>query len=224
MTLSIIATDGAGRFGAAVCSSSPAVAARTVHLRPGVGAVSSQNITDPRLGPRLLDRLECRDRAEVALATVLADTPDRDYRQLTVLDSSDHTAIFHGARTLGVHAAAQDRGVVAAGNMLAAESVPAALVAGFAAAGGELEERLLAALRAGLDAGGEEGPVHSAGLAVVADVEWRVTDLRVDWHDDPIAELGRLLEVWLPQRDEYVRRGLDPAAAPSYGVPGDPRP
>jgi uncharacterized Ntn-hydrolase superfamily protein len=224
MTFSIIATDGAGRFGAAVCSSSPAVAARTVHLRPGVGAVSSQNITDPRLGPRLLDRLGCHDEPEAALAEVVADTPDRDYRQLTVLDSTGRTAAFHGAATLGVHGAAQDHGAVAAGNMLATEAVPAAIVAGFAAAGGELEERLLAALRAGLDAGGEEGPVHSAGLAVVADVDWRVTDLRVDWHDDPIAELGRLLDVWLPQRDDYVRRGLDPASSPSYGVPGDSRP
>jgi uncharacterized Ntn-hydrolase superfamily protein len=63
--------------------------------------------------------------------------------------------------------------------------------------------------------------VHSAGLSVVAAVDWRVTDLRVDWHDDPVAELDRLLGVWLPQRDDYVQRGLDPAASPSYGVPGD---
>jgi uncharacterized Ntn-hydrolase superfamily protein len=223
MTFSITATDGSGRFGAAVCSSSPAVAARTVHLRPGVGAVSSQNVTDPRLGPRLLDRLACLDDADAALAEVVADTPDRNYRQLTVLDGTGRTAVFHGAHTLGVHGAAHDHGVVAAGNMLATESVPAALVAGFAATGGELEERLLAALRAGLDAGGEEGPVHSAGLAVVADVDWRVTDLRVDWHDDPVSELGHLLELWLPQRDDYVRRGIDPASSPSYGVPGDPR-
>ncbi|GDY40436.1 hypothetical protein SANT12839_013180 [Streptomyces antimycoticus] len=63
--------------------------------------------------------------------------------------------------------------------------------------------------------------MHSAGLAVVAEVEWRVTDLRVDWADDPVDRLAELLAVWLPQRDDYVRRGLDPASAPSYGVPGD---
>jgi uncharacterized Ntn-hydrolase superfamily protein len=56
---------------------------------------------------------------------------------------------------------------------------------------------------------------------VVAHVDWRVTDLRVDWHDEPVTELARLLDVWLPQRDDYVQRGLDPAASPSYGVPGD---
>jgi uncharacterized Ntn-hydrolase superfamily protein len=223
MTFSIIAMDGAGRFGAAVCSSSPAVAARTVHLRAGVGAVSSQNITDPRLGGRMLNRLGCRDSAEAALATVIAHTPARDYRQLTALDAAGGTAVFHGTRTLGVHGAARSGGVVAAGNMLATESVPAAMVEGFAVAGAELEERLLAALRAGLAAGGEAGPVHSAGLAVVGDVDWRVTDLRVDWHDDPVAELSRLLDVWLPQRDDYIRRALHPESSPSYAVPGDPR-
>jgi uncharacterized Ntn-hydrolase superfamily protein len=212
MTFSIIAMDGAGRFGAAVCSSSPAVAARTVHLRAGVGAVSSQNITDPRLGGRMLNRLGCRDSAEAALATVIA-----------ALDAAGGTAVFHGTRTLGVHGAARSGGVVAAGNMLATESVPAAMVEGFAVAGAELEERLLAALRAGLAAGGEAGPVHSAGLAVVGDVDWRVTDLRVDWHDDPVAELSRLLDVWLPQRDDYIRRALHPESSPSYAVPGDPR-
>ena len=223
MTFSIIAMDADGRFGAAVCSSSPAVAARTVHLRPGVGAVSSQNITDPRLGGRLLDRLGRKEDAESALATVVADTPARDYRQLAVLDAAGGTAVFHGTRTLGVHGAARNGGVVAAGNMLATESVPAAMVEGFAAAGADLEERLLAALRAGLAAGGEAGPVHSAGLAVVGDVDWRVTDLRVDWHDDPVAELSRLLDIWLPQRDDYIRRSLHPESSPSYAVPGDPR-
>ena len=91
----------------------------------------------------------------------------------------------------------------------------------FASATGQLEERLLAALLAGLDAGGEAGPVRSAGLAVVREVPWRETDLRVDWSEKPVQALGELLDVWLPQRDDYVTRGLDPAAAPSYAVPGD---
>jgi uncharacterized Ntn-hydrolase superfamily protein len=56
---------------------------------------------------------------------------------------------------------------------------------------------------------------------VVQDVPWRVTDLRVDWSDEPIAELSDLLELWLPQRDDYLARALDPSQAPSYGVPGD---
>lgn len=112
--------------------------------------------------------------------------------------------------------------MVGAGNLLAGPHIPQVLVDAYAAtAGRELEERLLHALRAGVAAGGEEGPVRSAGLAVVADVDWRVSDLRVDWADDPVDRLAELLEVWLPQRDDYVRRGLDPAGSPSYGVPGD---
>jgi uncharacterized Ntn-hydrolase superfamily protein len=206
----------------AVCSSSPAVAARCVHLRPRVGGAASQNVTDPRLGPALLDALSDLGDATAALDRVLATGGgDLEYRQLMVLDAKGRSHSYSGGHTLGTHAAASAGGAVAAGNMLATDAVPPAMLSAFTTAPGELEERLLAALRAGLDAGGEEGPVHSAGLAVVADVDWRVTDLRVDWHDEPVTELGRLLDVWLPQRDDYVQRGLDPAASPSYGVPGD---
>jgi uncharacterized Ntn-hydrolase superfamily protein len=117
MTFSLIARDtGTGAFGIVVSSSSPAVAARCAHLAPGIGAVASQNVTNPALGLR-------------------------------------------GLRLLG--------------------------------------------------------------LAVVEDVERRVTDLRVDDHDAPLTELERLLGVWLPQKADYRARGIDPTAAPSYGVPGD---
>jgi uncharacterized Ntn-hydrolase superfamily protein len=64
--------------------------------------------------------------------------------------------------------------------------------------------------------------VRSAGLVLVDRVPWPVADLRVDWHDDPISELARLWELWKPQLDSYVTRALDPEAAPSYGVVGDP--
>ena len=224
MTLSIVARDVSGgtvRFGVAASSSSPAVAARVAHLRPGVGAAASQNITDPRLGGRLLDRLAEHGDAEQALADLSASADNIEYRQLTVLGRTGPGFAYSGARTLGKHASATADGVVAAGNMLAGEHIPQAMVDAFAAAPGELEQRLVAALRAGLAAGGEEGPVRSAGVVVVSEAEWRVTDLRVDWADDPVERLAELVEVWLPQRDDYVTRSLDPAAAPSYGVPGD---
>jgi uncharacterized Ntn-hydrolase superfamily protein len=220
VTFSIVARDGS-RFGMAVSSSSPAVAARCAHLRPGVGAAASQNITDPRLGSRLLDGLSAHGDASRALSEVVAATEDIEYRQLTVLGPDGPGFAYSGGKTLGTYASACGDGVVAAGNMLAGECVPQAIVEAFGDATGELENRLLAALRAGLDAGGEEGPVHSAGLVVVADAEWRVTDLRVDWAEDPVDRLGELLDVWLPQRDDYVTRGLFPSTAPSYGVPGD---
>lgn len=223
MTFSIAATDRHGRFGIAVSSSSPAVAARCAHLRDGVGAVSSQNITDPRLGALLLDRLQAGASAQEAVNDIVREAPSVDYRQLVVLDARGGSAVFSGAHTLGVFAEGHGDNSIAAGNMLADPAVPQALCDGFEAATGDLEQRLLAALTAGLDAGGEEGPVRSAGISVVSGHGWRDTDLRVDWHDDPVAELARLLEVWLPQREDYVVRGLNPASSVGYGVPGDDR-
>ncbi|ASN37996.1 fimbrial assembly protein FimA [Arthrobacter sp. 7749] len=223
MTFSIAGTDGNGRFGMAVASSSPAVAARCIHLRDDVGAVSSQNITDPRLGPALLDRLESGDSAQQALDTVVSSVQNVDFRQLVVLDSSGGSAVFSGTKTLGVFGRGRSAASVGAGNMLAGASVIQAACDAFEATSGELEERLLAGLNGAITAGGEAGPVYSAGLSVVSGHGWRDTDLRVDWHENPITELGKLLEIWLPQRDAYVTRGLDPQASEGYGVPGDDR-
>ncbi len=222
MTFSIVARDATGAFGSAICSSSPAVAARCVHLADGIGGVNSQNITDPRLGPAILDRLRDGASAEEALGSITGSTPFIDYRQLLVVDEQGRAAAFSGEHALGVFGDSVGDGVVAGGNLLATAEVPRLMVDAFTAESGELEFRLLAAMRAAMAAGGEAGPVHSAGLSVVRRAGWRVTDLRVDWTDgDPIDELGRLVEVWMPQRDDYVTRGLDPSTAPSYGVPGD---
>lgn len=223
MTFSIAATDGNGRLGLAISSSSPAVAARCAHLRDGVGVVSSQNITDPRLGNALLDRLQAGDGAQQAIHAVVRENPAAEYRQLVVLDAKGGSAVFSGRHTLGVFGDGRGPNSVAAGNMLADPDIAQALCDGFEAATGDLEERLMAALRAGEAAGGEVGPVRSAGISVVSGHGWIDTDLRVDWSADPIAELGHLLEVWLPQRQDYVVRGLDPAASVGYGVPGDER-
>jgi len=223
MTFSIAARDSWGRLGMAVSSSSPAVAARCAHLRDGVGVVSSQNITDPRLGATLLDLLQSGNDPHAALETALADYPHAEYRQLVLLDAQGQSAVHHGAQTLGVFGEGRGTNCVAAGNMLSAAHVPQAMCDAFEDSSGELEERLLAAMRAALAAGGEEGPVHSAGICVVSGHGWRDTDLRVDWHDDPLGELERLLQVWLPQREDYVVRGLNPAQSVGYGVPGDAR-
>jgi len=225
MTFSIIAretaADGTVAFGMAVSSSSPAVAARCLHLRSGVGAVASQNITDPRFGPFLLDALASGASADEALATLADRDATLDYRQLSVLGATGPGATRSGPHTLGTYASAVGEDAVCAGNMLASTEVPSVMLAAFDAASGDLESRLLAAMQAGLAAGGEAGPVHSAGLAVVRSAGWVETDLRVDWSETPLEDLADLLEVWLPQRDDYVTRGIDPASSPSYGVPGD---
>jgi uncharacterized Ntn-hydrolase superfamily protein len=224
VTISLVGCCGrTGMLGAIVSSSSPAVAARCAWARARVGAACSQNITDPSLGPGLLDRIAGGASAAGALAAVTAATPLAAYRQLTVVDAFGRSASFSGARTLGRHADVSAADCAAAGNLLADESVPAAMAEAFAAdPAADLGDRLLAALAAGRDAGGEEGPVHSAGMVVYDAVAWPVTDLRVDWTEsDPVAELGELWARWQPLAADYVARALDPTGAPSYGVPGD---
>ena len=224
MTFSLTARcPDTGAFGIAISSSSPAGAARCVHRRPGVGAAASQNITDPRLGERLLDRLAAGDSATAAIAAVVAADRTADYRQLTVVDTAGRVAGHSGGHTLGIHHLAVGAGAIAAGNLLAASEVIDVLLAAFEdEPAGPLAARLLRALAAALAAGGEAGPVRSAGLAVTHPTAgWAETDLRVDWHDDPIGELGRLWALWEPQRADYITRGLHPASAPAYGVPGD---
>jgi uncharacterized Ntn-hydrolase superfamily protein len=209
-------------LGIAVSSSSPAVAARCAHVRAGVGAAASQNVTDPRLGPHLLDLLADGLDAEGAIGHVVREGgPALAFRQLACVDAAGGVASYSGSGTLGTHGTREADGCVAAGNLLAGVETLDAMTASFAASSGHLASRLLAALAAGEAAGGEEGPVRSAGVLVVHDVPWPVVDLRVDWHDDPIAELGRIWEVYEPQWRDYVLRALDPRAAPSFGVPGD---
>ncbi len=213
-----------GMFGLAVTSSSPCVASRCAWARPGVGAVATQNITDPGLGSRALDLMSFGKTAPQALEKIQQETPHLAYRQLALIDGAGRTAHHSGTRTLGTHGVVEGRDCVAAGNLLAESGVPAAMVAAFEAAQSEhLAERLLRGLEAGLAAGGEQGPVKSAGVLVVHELDWPLVELRQDWcDDDVIPALRRAWEVYRPQMADYVTRALDPSAAPSYGVPGDP--
>ena len=223
MTISIAGRCGrTGQFGVAISSSSPAVAARCAWIRAGVGAACTQNITDPRLGTVLLDRMAAGDAAPAAMAAVTGTEPLIAWRQLTAIDRDGVTAAWSGEQTLGTYATAEGPDCVAAGNLLADGDVPLEMTGAFAGRpDDDLGGRLVAALVAGLRAGGEAGPVHSAGLLIASDVPWPVTDLRVDWSQDPISELAALWRLWRPQADAYRLRALDPSAAPSYGVPGD---
>src|SRR5215217_7203431 len=223
MTFSLVARcPRTGMFGVVVTSSSPAVAARCACARAGVGAVTTQNVTDPRLGPRLLDAMQRGMGAREALAGVVAGAEFAEYRQLTAVDQVGSVASYSGERTLGTYRAVEGEGVVAAGNLLASPDVPAAMVGAFMAREQDDHgDRLVYALGMGLAAGGEEGPVHSAGLVLVDRVPWYVADLRVDWSDDPIGDLAKLWELWKPQMNDYLTRALNPSAAPGYGVPGD---
>lgn len=224
MTFSLLARcPQTGAFGMVIASSSPAVAARCAHARAGIGVAATQNITDPALGPRLLDLMGQGMSAAYSVAKIASDTPHIDYRQLLCVDLKGRTAHHSGSRVLGVWAVAEGEAAIAGGNLLANTGVPAAMLAGFAAAIGSFGDRLIAGLRAGAAAGGEAGPVHSAGLLIVDRESWPVAWLRADWSDaaTPIAEVTRAWEVYQPQMAAYVQRAKDPAWAPSYGVPGD---
>lgn len=222
MTFSLVARCArTGQFGMVISSSSPAVAARCSHVRAGVGAVASQNVTDPALGPLLLDRLEAGLAAGAALASVMEGRAHAGYRQLLVVDRAGGVAIHSGAQVLGLWGEARGPDCAAGGNLLAAADIPARMVAAFGAATGHLGDRLMAALEAGLAAGGEAGPVHSAGLKIADRLSWPLADLRIDWADDPIAMLRAAWTEYRPQMAAYVQRAEDPTQAPSYGVPGD---
>ena len=222
MTFSLVARCArTGQFGMVISSSSPAVAARCAHVRAGVGVVASQNITDPALGPLILDRLEAGLSASEALNAVTAGRAHIDYRQLLVVDRGGAVAIHSGGKVLGVWGEARGIDCAAGGNLLAGPGIPGAMVAGFEGSTGHLGERLMQALEAGLAAGGEAGPVHSAGLKLADRLSWPLIDLRIDWADDPIGMLRAAWDEFAPQMGAYVQRAEDPTQASSYGVPGD---
>jgi len=204
-----------GAVGAVIASASMAVAARCVAVRAGTGAVCSQSTTDPRLREALLSALAGGAAAGDALAAVVGCAPDVAYRQLVVVDAGGSSAAYSGALALGEATDVCGAGAAAAGNLLADRGVPAAMLAAFAAGrpGDGLGDRLIAALRAGLAAGGEVSPVRSAGMVIAEAVPWPVTDLRVDWDDDPVEALAGLWQLWQPQAQAYVGRALRPGSS-----------
>ena len=201
-----------GAVGAVIASASMAVAARCVAVRAGTGAVCSQSTTDPRLREALLEAMASGLGAGDAVAAVTGDTQDIAYRQLAVVDAAGGAAVYSGWLALGEAADVRAADAAAAGNLLADRTVPAAMLAVFTErASASLGDRLISALAAGLAAGGEISPVRSAGLIIAESEPWPVTDLRVDWHDDPVGELASLWERWRPQAQSYVQRALHPA-------------
>ena len=118
-------------------------------MRAGVGAVASQNVTDPALGPLILDHLASGQGALAALAAVTNGRAHIDYRQLLVIDRAGGIAIHSGLQVLGQWGEAKGLDCAAGGNLLADAAVPRAMVATFEAAEGHLGDRLMAALRGG---------------------------------------------------------------------------
>ena len=215
MTFSIVGRcQRTGMVGMAISTSSIAVTGRCVWVRGKVGAVATQNITDPALGTRILDLMAAGTPAGRAVEQASAENLHRAYRQLSAIDMHGGTGHYTGVKASPVAASKIGRDCVAAGNILANAEVPVAMARRFESETGiHLAERLLRALEAGLDAGGEHGPVHSAGLLVAHEQAWPLVNLRIDWADDgPIARLRALWQAYDPQMQDYLTRALDPPA------------
>ncbi len=224
MTFSITARcEETGQFGLAVSSSSPAVAARCAFARAKVGAVSTQNITDPSIGEDGLTLLADGMSAQNALDHIVATKNHIEYRQLSIVDSKGGSACFSGANTLGTNATCNDKNVACAGNLLSSTHIPEAMVKAFQESDGILADRLLVAMKTAVNAGGEAGSIHSAGMLIVDYLSWPIVNLRIDWNEpgDPVGELENLWKIYHPQCDDYITRAIDPSSATSYGVPGD---
>ena len=204
-----------GMYGAAVTTSSMGVGCRCPYAKTGAGAILTQHRTDPCLGPRGIGLLEQGKSASEVIAGLTENNPTIGWRQLAVIDRDGNTGWYHGHHISSIHAAAEGEGCCAIGNIIRSEGVPAAMVAAFEGAREEhLAERLLRALEAGLEAGGEFKQLKSAALLVVHEHPFPLIDLRVEFDRSPLAELRFLWEVYRPQVDLYVTRALDPDSIP----------
>lgn len=160
--------------------------------------------------------------ARTAVKQVVHEAEFIEYRQIVCVDSAGRTAIFSGSYSLGICGEVQTDNAASAGNLLANSDIPQHMVDQFCGSRGHLGDRLILALQAGLDAGGEAGDLHSAGMQIVGDLPWPIVDLRCDWDENcPITALRASWEVYRPQIDDYIQRTCKPHSAPSFGVPGD---
>ena len=216
--------DRTGKVGVAITTSSICVASRCPWVRAGVGAGSTQNITDPSLGNAMLDYIADGLSPIQAIEKIRNKEKFIEYRQLAVIDNKGRSASFTGSETLGTNAVFEGKNCIAAGNLLSSDEVPKAMVDYFVKhADLDLAERLILSLKSGVDAGGEEGPVHSAGIKVAYENSWPLVDLRIDWAEDgPVEKLMELWKAYEAQMMDYNTRAIDPRSAPSYGVTGDP--
>lgn len=217
MTYSIIARcPDSGAFGGAIGTSALAVGNRCLRVLHGKGAFLSQHRTDARLGDRGIAALAEGASAEQAMARVATDEPGIEWRQLAALDADGRAAVRHGNRMYSIYADTIGTGCVAVGNILANDRITDAMVAAFeAAAGAALEERLLRALEAGRDTGGEIlEPLNSAALRVTSPHGIDRCDLRVDSAEEAVAALRGLLAAYGDQEEILRRVALEPDGVP----------
>jgi uncharacterized Ntn-hydrolase superfamily protein len=200
VTYSIVARDpSSGELGVAVQSHFFGVGSLVSWAEAGVGAVATQSIAEPAYGPRGLALMRDGASAPEALQRLLGEDPLEAGRQVAMIDRAGRVAVHTGPRCIAHAGHSVGNQVSAQANIMARDSVPAAMTSAYADAGGELAQRLLAALEAAEAEGGDLRGSQSAALLVVAarggggPASDTVVDLRVEDHHDPVGELGRLL-------------------------------
>jgi uncharacterized Ntn-hydrolase superfamily protein len=215
MTFSLAARDPkSGAFGVVITTASLAVGARCPFVRGGVGAVLTQNRTDPRLGPRGLDLLQQGLSAQETIDELVRTAHVIGWRQLAVVDRQGRTAHYSGKSIVSRHGGYEGPQCVSIGNLLVSDGLPKAMVDGYMAdPGASFADRLIDALTAGLGAGGEINPVRSATLLVADRFDFPHINLRVDDHDDPVGELRRIWRKYEREVDNFILRVLDPDKA-----------
>ena len=206
-----------GMLGIAITTSDISVGSRCPFVKPSVGAISTQASTDPSLGPFALRLLELGYSAKGALQQLEAGDPHIERRQLGLVDHNGNPAGRTGTMNNPWAGHTTGQNYVAMGNGLVGEEVVQAMAAVFLEAPQlDLEERLTGALEAGQKSGGEAHdatPYHSAALLVYGTDTFSRVDLRVDEHPTPVAELRRLLDIYVPMIDYFALRASNPEAA-----------
>ena len=198
MTFSIVARDPqSGVFGVAVSTAVPCVGAMVPHVQPGVGAVATQSYTNVRLGIDGLVLLERGLGPEAALTSLLAEDGQAALRQVAAVDSRGRVFAFTGDQCVDWCGQRTGDGYSVQGNMLVGQETVDAMAEAFESARGHLSSRLVKALEAGQAAGGDKRGRESAALLVAPfpDDQWSRIDIRVDFHEDPVAELRRIFNL-----------------------------
>jgi uncharacterized Ntn-hydrolase superfamily protein len=200
MTFSIVACDLQEQsWGVAVASKFPAVGAVVPFAGAGAGAVATQSFANTSFGPRGLELMASGLSAQAALDKLLKDDPDKDLRQVGLVDRKGKSVTFTGSGCFAWAGGKTGKGYAIQGNILASGKVVPAMEKAFLKAKGDLPARLYAALRAGDRAGGDRRGRQSAAIYVVKPQGGyggyldRWIDYRVDDHADPVVRLGELL-------------------------------
>lgn len=185
-----------GQLGIAVSTKLPGVGMLCPFVKAGVGAVATQSFVNPYIGIRGLEHLSSGMSAQEAKEKIMAEEINLEHRQFAIVDKDGGTAAFSGNECDGYYNHFEGDGFVVAGNMLVNEETLTDMKAAFENHTGlDLSERLLRALEAGQAAGGDKRGKQSAALKVFDTEEYPFVDLRVDEHEDPVAELSRVYDV-----------------------------